>query len=159
MAGNDFFMVENSTFAQSKLTGKHVRFEDVKIAYRELLAAVIAFLYFAPKSPSSLVRINCDNQNVVAWLNKGRCSKKLGYRLLAIIELVKLKFNLKVSAVYIKSSSNVSADALSRGKIPRWLEMRGERVSINMQRIDRILLRPISFWKKALFEQGRLSSF
>ena len=152
-------MVGNLDLSRSKLYGKYVRFEDVKIAYRELLSAVIAFLYFAPKSPSSLVRINCDNQNVVSWLNKSRCSKKLGYRLLSIIELVKLKFNLKTSTVYIKSSSNNSADSLSRGQIPRWLKNRGRRVHINMKKIDRILLDPISSWKKALFVQGRLSNY
>ena len=152
-------MVGNLDLSRSKLYRRYVRFEDVKIAYRELLAAVIAFLYFAPKSPSSLVRINCDNQNVVSWLNKGRCPKKLGYRLLSIIELVKLKFNLKTSTVYIKSSSNTSADALSRGRIPRWLKNRGKRVHIDMEKIDRILLDPISSWKKALFVQGRLSNY
>ena len=152
-------MVGNVYLSRSKFCGKYVRFEEVKIAYRELLSAVIAFLYFAPKSPSSFVQINCDNQNVVSWLNKGRCPKKLGYRLLSIIELVKLKYNLKTSTFYIKSSCNSSADALSRGQIPRWLKIRGKRVHIDMEKIDRILLNPILSWKKALLVQERLSSY
>ena len=151
--------MRNAHLSRSKLYGKYVKFEDVKIAYRELLSAVIAFLYLAPKSPSSLVRINCDNQNVVSWLNKGRCSKSLGYRLLSIIELVKLRYNLKTSTFFIKSSSNTSADALSRGLIPRWLKKQGKRLFfIDVGKIDRILSNPISSWKKALFVQGRLSS-
>ena len=78
LVGRDYFMVENSQLKKSKFCGKQIKFENVKIAYRELISAVIAFVYFSEKSPSSLVRINCDNTNVVSWLNKSRCSKKFG---------------------------------------------------------------------------------
>ena len=80
------------------------------------------------------------------WLNK--CPKKLGYHLLSKIELVKLKYNLKTSTFYIKSLSNISADALSRRQIPRCLKNRGKRVQIDMKKNDRILLDPISLWEK-----------
>ena len=136
--------------AQSRFCGYNVPFEVVKIVYRELLSAVIAFILFAPFSPSSWIRINTDNQNVVSWLNKGRCSKKLGYRLLSVIELIKLKYNLKVSVFYIKSSGNVTADSLSRGVIPRWLKQRGIEQIVDMKKFDNILSYPIKFWKKAL---------
>ena len=115
-----------------------------------LLSAVLAFAYFAPLSPSSIVRINVDNQNVVAWLRKSRCSNKLGYRLLAVIELLKLKYNLKVSVSYIKSSANTSADMLSRGKIPRWLKTRGTRHNVPLNKFEEMIVNPIAFWKKAL---------
>ena len=131
-----------------------MRFEKVKIAYRELLAAVIAFVYFAPLYPSTLVRINTDNQNVVSWLNRGRCSKKLGYRLLSVIELMKQKYNLKVSVFYIKSEANTSADLLSRGTTPKWLKLRGTKVKVSIDIIDKMLLNPIAYWKNALSLQG-----
>ena len=124
------------------------------IAYRELLAAVIAFVIFAPFYPSTLIRINTDNQNVVSWLNKGRCSKKLGYRLLSVIELMKQKYNLKVSVFYIKSSANTSADLLSRGVTPKWLKNRGVKLNVSIDFIDKMLLNPIAYWKKALSLQG-----
>ena len=143
-------MVKNKHLSGGRFYGKYVKFENVKIAYRELLSAVIAFLYFAKRRPSSLIRINCDNSNVVSWLNKGRCTKKLGYRLLSVIELIKLKYNLKVSVFFIKSSSNTSADSLSRGLIPEWLKSQSSRHIINMRKIDTILSNPISFWKNAL---------
>lgn len=143
-------MVENEQLSRGKFYGKYVEFEDIKIAYRELLSAVIAFLHFAPRYPSSLIRINCDNRNVVSWLNRSRCSKQLGYRLLSVIELVKLKYSLKVKVFFIKSSSNTSADSLSRGVIPQWLKSRDSRYILNMEKIDKILSNPISFWKKAL---------
>ena len=72
----------------------------------------LPLIEFAPHSPASLIRINTDNQNVVSWLKKGRCPKKLGYRLLSVIELMKLKYNLKISVAYIRSSANTSADLL-----------------------------------------------
>ena len=143
-------MVDNKQLSGGGFYGKYVKLEDVKIAYRELLSAVIAFLYFAKKRPSSLIRINCDNNNVVSWLNRGRCTNELGYRLLSVIELMKLKYNLRVSVFFIKSSSNTSADSLSRGLIPRWLKDQGSRQIIDMRKIDKILLNPTSFWKNAL---------
>ena len=143
-------MVENWQFVRSKFLGHKVRFEDISIAYRELLSVVIAFIHFSPHSPSSLIWINTDNQNVLSWLKKGRCSQKLGYRLLSVIELLKLKYNLKVSVRYIKSSANTSADMLSRGKTPRWLKKRGVKYKTVMGRVERILKNPIIFWKKAL---------
>ena len=78
MAGNRYFMVDNSQLVQSKFFGHKIRFEDVSIAYRELLSVVIAFIHFAPLSPSSLVRVNADSQNVISWLKKGRVLEKGG---------------------------------------------------------------------------------
>ena len=150
LAGGNYFMVDNSHLSRSRFLGHKIKFEEVKIAYRELLSAVIAFFYFAPFSPSSAVRINVDNKNVVAWLKKGRCSKKLGYRLLSVIELIKLKYNLKVSVSYIKSSANTSADMLSRGKTPRWLKTRGTKYKVALGEIEKRLLDPITFCKKVL---------
>ena len=143
-------MIKNTECARSRFFGQEIKFDKVTIAYRELLSAVIAFVYFAPFSPSSLVRINTDNKNVVSCMRKGRCSKKLGYRLLSVIELMKLKHNLKISVHFIESSKNTSADMLSRNVIPEWLIKRGVRCNVNIAKIDRILLNPIIFWKKAL---------
>ena len=70
---------------------------------------------------------------------------------MAIIELTKLKYNLKVSTFFIKSSSNTSADSLSRGQIPQWLKNRGTELLIDKEKVDRILVDPISCWKKVLF--------
>ena len=134
----------------SKFCGYNIKFEDVKIAYRELLSAVIALLYFAPNYPSSFIRINTDRKNVVAWLNRGRCSKSLGYSLLSVIELLKYKYKLKISAYFFESAKNTSADMLSRGKTPSWLRKRGVRYVVSVKDIDIILSNPIMYWKKIL---------
>ena len=67
-----------------------------------------------------------------------------------MIELIKMKYNLKVSVFYIKSSANVTADALSRGEMPEWLRMRGEVYNVDIKKIDKILLDPIKFWRNSL---------
>ena len=64
---------------------------DFFIAYRELLAALFAFLVFANHASRSFIRLYSDNKNTVAWLNKGRCSKALGFSLLAAVEFFKAK--------------------------------------------------------------------
>ena len=74
--------------------------------------------------------------------------------MLATIELIKLKYNLKVSTFFIKSSLNSSADALSRGQIPYWLESRGEKLRVDLRKIEKILMDPITAWKKVLFGRG-----
>ena len=150
IAGTRYFMLKNANIRNGKFFGHEIRFDDVKIAYRELLSAVVALRYFAPHYPSSWIRVNTDNQNVVSWLNRGRCSKSLGYRLLAVIELIKFKYNLKISVHFIESSKNTSADRLSRGAIPEWLKRRGVRCKVSMTNIEKILSNPIMFWKNAL---------
>ena len=69
---------------------------------------------------------------------------------MSVIELLKLKYNLKVSVSYIKSSANTSADMLSRGKIPRWLKTRDTRYNVPLNKIEKMIVNPIAFWKKAL---------
>ena len=118
------------------------------IAYRELLAALFAFLVFANHAPSSFIRLYSDNQNTVAWLNKGRCSKALGFSLLAAVEFFKAKYGLKVKAVYLPSVKNNSADALSRGKTPVWLRRRGVRKKIEFKKLFALLNNPLAFWEK-----------
>ena len=76
--------------------------------------------------------------------------KKLGYRLLSVIKLMKLKYSLKISVFYIKSSANTSADKLSRGVIPEWLRNRGVKLAVSIDVIEKILFNPIAYWKNAL---------
>lgn len=108
---------------------------------------LLAFQRFAELTPRSFVRINSDNSSVVAWLNKGRCSKKMGFLLLAAIEFFKYRFGLRAKAYYIESKKNTSADDLSRGRTPVWLRRRGVRVKNNMQELIKLLNCPLPFWK------------
>ena len=73
--------------------------------------------------------------------------KNLGFLFLDAIEYYKYVRGLKVKAFYIKSSHN-TADALSRGQVPRWLEVHGVKLSINIAVILKLIGDPVPFWNK-----------
>ena len=148
LCGSRFFLLSHADL-QPVLDQYNVNSKtQIFIAYRELLAALFAFQIFGKYTPNCFIRFNSDNQNAVGWLNKGRCSKKLGFSLLAAVEFYKAKYGLKVKAVYIPSSNNTSADALSRGKTPIWLEQRGTKEKVNLLELFRLLDNPKKFWYK-----------
>ena len=147
VCGTAFFKISHKQLCSYVDSTPGVLFTDIFIAYRELLAVLIAFQLFAKLKPKSYVRVNSDNKNVVAWINKGRCSKKWGFRLLSAIEFFKYKFELRIKAFYIKSSHNTSADALSRGRTPFWLTQRGRELEPDVKQIIELIVNPLPFWK------------
>ena len=86
---NRYFMISYADFMSVLIEKKLVFLENMFIAYRELLAALFAFHAFSELAPASFIRLNSDNTNTVGWLNKGRCSKNLGFLFLAAIEYYK----------------------------------------------------------------------
>ena len=102
---------------------------------------------FSAFNPNSVVRLNTDDTDVVSWLKKGRCKAGIGFRILAAIELLKKRFNLKISPRYIPGPKNTSADALSRGTIPTWLCKHGQRLTIDLDCIFDLVSNPLEAWK------------
>ena len=147
VCGNLFFKISHTTWSALLKITKGGTFQNLFIAYRELLAVLFAFHGFAKFAPSSYVRINSDNTNTVNWLNNGRCSKKVGFLLLSAIQFYKEKYMMRVKAYYIKSEHNTSADSLSRGRTPQWLKLRGSRVRINIKQILELVNNPVPNWK------------
>ena len=147
ICGTSFFRISHAKFLRGLEPPAQLIFKDLFIAYRELLAVLLAFQVFAHISPNSFIRVNSDNKNVISWLNKGRCSKKMGFFLLSAIEAYKYKFGLRVKAFYIKSRHNTSADILSRGYTPQWLALRGVERNINISKIIQLLDNPVPFWQ------------
>ena len=68
--------------------------------------------------------------------------------MLAVVELYKLKYNMKIAAHHIKGTANISADFLSRGKIPSWLEKWGICRQVNLSHILKLLNDPLPAWEK-----------
>ena len=124
--------------------------EKLPIAYLELLAALVGIVCFSPLCRSRLARLNCDNTDAVAWLNKGRCSAGIGFRILSAVELYKQKFCLKVSTRHIPGIANSSADSLSRGVIPNWLKRWGKKCDVNLNRVADLLVNPLPAWDEML---------
>ena len=147
VCGNHFFKISHKTIVAALTDVKFGQISDLFIAYRELLAVLCAFHCFAKFAPRSFVRINTDNTNTVTCLNKGRCSKKIGFLLLSAIQFYKAKYMLRVKAYHIKSDHNSSADALSRGRTPHWLNQRGVRTRVNIKQILSLTDNPVPFWK------------
>ena len=148
LCGSRFFKISHTHFLRKLPTDLGSVFRNIFIAYRELLAVLLAFQVFAKIAPNCFIRVNSDNESVVSWLNKGRCSKKLGFLILGGIEAFKYKYGLRVKAYHIKSKNNVSADALSRGHTPKWLASKRFRCKINAKQIIMLLNNPVSFWRQ-----------
>ena len=146
ICGSSFFKISHKSFL-NLLDSEATIFGDTFIAYRELLAVLLACQVFARFSPKSFVRINSDNSSVVTWVNKGRCSKRLGFLLLSAIEFFKFRFRLRVKAYYIESNKNTSADDLSRGRTPLWLSRGGVRVKNDIRKLIKLVNNPLPFWK------------
>ena len=147
VCGNRYFEVSYIQLLDAANDQKLDLFGNMFIAYRELLAALFAFHVFSNIAPASFIRINSDNTNTVGWLNKGRCSKKMGFLLLSAIAYYKYVGGLRVTAFYIKSSHNTSADLLSRGQTPRWLKQRGIKMNVNISAILKLVTNPVLHWK------------
>ena len=128
---------------------KHMRIPaaTLPIAYVELLAAIVALAIFAPLCSNSLVRLNCDNTDAVAWLKKSRCPAGIGFRILAVAEFYKHKYCIKVSSHHIPGVANTSADTLSRGSVPRWLLRHGQQCKVDLSILENLMLNPLNAWK------------
>ena len=124
--------------------------QELPIAYLELLAALIAIVCFAPRCRGQIVRLNCDNSNAVAWLQKSRCSAGIGFRMLAAIDLYKHKFCVKISTHHIPGEGNTSADMLSRGVIPSWLKKFGKQSHVHLNNMADLLVNPLPMWEEVL---------
>ena len=116
----------------------------------ELLAALLGIICFIPSNRGRIIRLNSDNFDAVAWLQKSRCPAGIGFRILAVIELYKHIYNVKISTHHIKGVGNTSADSLSRGEVPRWLEKFGNKCNISLNNVINLLKNPLSAWEKSL---------
>ena len=101
----------------------------VPIAWLELLAAYMAVQIFAPRYPSHLVVLYSDNSNVVSWLGTRRSPHPIVCTLVSALECIKYRYSLKLSARFIPSEQNRTADQLSRNVVPRWLRSRGSPIT------------------------------
>lgn len=63
------------------------------------------------------VVIHCDNQGVVAMINKGSSSCRKCMVLIRIITFTSMFYNTRFFARYMKSRDNTLADTLSRGQM------------------------------------------
>ena len=155
-AGNHYFMVPNKELIPlfalyHSVSDSHlmqIPRRRLPIAYIELIAVLVGFSVFAKHHQNERIILYSDNTDVVGWLQKSRCSAGIGFKLLAAIEYFKRTYFLKISARHIPGRHNNSADSLSRGSVPRWLNRGGCRRQTDLSFLSQLIEDPLNFWQK-----------
>jgi hypothetical protein len=93
------------------------------IAFLELFPVVLAVLLWANILQNRKIMFHCDNQSVVAMIQKQSTPDQHCMRLIRIFVLHCLKFNILFRAKYIPGEKNEIADALSRFQMIRFQYM------------------------------------
>jgi hypothetical protein len=94
--------------------GNHHVGRGISIALCEIYPIIVACHVWADQLANKKVLFNCDNQSVVAILNKKSSKVEKIMALVRDLVLTTLQYNFMVRAVYIDTKSNVGADRLSR---------------------------------------------
>ena len=90
------------------------------IEYLELYGVTVAVYLWIHRFKNKRIKLYCDNNSVCGMINSTVSTCKNCMVLLKIIALQSIKFNVKISAEWINTDSNVIADALSRGQWDRF---------------------------------------
>lgn len=122
-------------------------FEHEFIARKELLAALVSLHCFGHAIKGKLTYLYTDNTNVRDWLVVGRSRKMEGLKYLALWELAKFRYKCKISPRWLPSGHNVSADKLSRGTTPGWLQQNGTRAYCDLRKLAYSLIHIEESWE------------
>ena len=95
----------------------------------------MAVYLFGHRYPKHLIVLYSDNTNVVAWLGSRRAPNPIVSTKVAAIERIKYAFLLKLSVRFIPTAKKVTADSISRARIPQWLKRRGTRIFPSMKSV------------------------
>lgn len=98
---------------------------DVNIATKELIPIVIAAALWGKFWEGQMVLCRCDNEAVVAVLNKRTSKDSDLMHLLRCLTFFEAKFSFKTTAAHIAGSQNALADDLSRDKLSSFLQAGG----------------------------------
>lgn len=90
------------------------------IQMQELFAFCVAVKLFAPMLQNKRVVTHCDNQAVVAMINKSSSSCKVCMEMIRVITMESMKFNCRFFSKWVETKKNGIADALSRGDMARF---------------------------------------
>ena len=120
------------------------------IARKELLAGLVAVFTFRKRIEGRLVNLFSDNSSAVQWLKKSRTSNLVGNTYLACWELIKYISRCKITPEWIPGNHNTTADALSRGTVPNWLEARGRSIYCDLGLLASLTCDPESAWNYIL---------
>lgn len=100
--------------------------EKIHITIKELVPVVLAIALWGQHWKGTTVKCLCDNGAVVAGLNSGRSRDKRVMHLLRAMFLFTAKHSLFIVGEHIPGVQNTAADALSRDKLPLFLQLTPE---------------------------------
>ena len=98
------------------------------IDYLELYAVTVSILLWGHKFKNMRIRLFCDNEGVCGMINQNSTRSKNCMRLIRIIVLKCLEYNLRVFAKWVQTDLNTLADPLSRYQMKRfWREVKRQK--------------------------------
>ena len=118
------------------------------IEFLELYALCIRMLMWRgePELNNSPITIFCDNTSVRDMVNSTTSGCKNCMHLLCVLILDCLLHNRKISVLYVESSKNDRADALSRLKFKKFFRLSPKSREIEPSPLPRELWPPSCFW-------------
>ena len=96
---------------------------DPSIEYLELYGVLVGVLNWLHRFRNRRIILFCDNQAVVAMINKNTSSCKNCLTLIRMLVLHSMKLNVRVFAKYITSRDNLNSDLLSRQKVMKFKQL------------------------------------
>ena len=94
--------------------------KSMSIAWRELLAIVVACATWGEKLPGKKILLHCDNSAVVEIVNTGTCRCREIMCLVRGLFSICVKYNFDIKLQHIAGVSNIAADSLSRLDLGRF---------------------------------------
>ena len=114
-----------------------IELADPSIAYLELYALTVGILVWKERLQNIKILIHCDNSSVVEMVNKMTSKCKNCMYLLRILILDNLIHNRSIRVQYISTKDNFLADALSRLKIKKFLQLAPAGTKSNPEELPR----------------------
>ena len=93
------------------------------IAFLELFALTAGIILWLDCFKNRRIAVYCDNQSVVAMINRMVSKCKSCMNLLRMIMLECMCKNVRLFARFVPTKMNSAADALSRGQLDRFFEV------------------------------------
>ena len=105
---------------------------DPSIEFLELYAVTVGVFLWIEKFQNKKIMLFCDNKAVVAMINNTSSKCQKCTKLLRMIVLKGMMYNVKISAKYVTLKDNDFADSLSRLQLNRFFKLvKTKQVRIN----------------------------
>ena len=96
------------------------------IEYLELYAVAVSVLLWARYFQNRRICLYCDNETVKNWSNNSSAGCKNSMKLIRLIVLESMRWNMRIFAKWVKSEHNGFVNALSRMQLGRFRQLARE---------------------------------